>query len=157
MTAVANAGASQPADLQTISAQISQLTDLFTRRLFEDKNTKQLVQSVNASLERRDAIDSRKAFAPMIKEILLAMDRLSSGEPSQELNQSVVDELITILDRYGVTAIENHGKMDPKVHEVVGVSPENSGLEPGTIVEVIRPGYMLGGTVLRTSQVMIAK
>lgn len=144
-------------DLKAISAQIDQLTDLFTRRLLEDRNTKQIVHSVNASLERRDAIDSRKVFVPMIKEFLMAVDRLRSNDPSKELNQSFVDEFVTILERYGVTAIDNHGRMNPKVHEVVGISPAEQNLDSGTIVEVVRPGYMVNNTVLRTSQVIIAK
>lgn len=85
--------------LESVSAQVSELRDLFVRRLYEDKNTKALVQQVNASLERRDAIDKRNAVAPFIKELLLAVDRLRTNAPSDELNQSVCDEIVTILDR----------------------------------------------------------
>lgn len=143
--------------LDTVSAQINELRDLFARRLFEDKNTKALVQRVNDSLARRDTIDTRKAFSPFVSELLLALDRLRANEPSAELNQSVVDETETVLSRYGVSRIDNDGAVDPKVHEIVGVEPATDGAESNTIVEVVRPGYMLGDTVLRPSQVVVTK
>ncbi|MCH4859753.1 nucleotide exchange factor GrpE [Bifidobacterium pseudolongum subsp. globosum] len=143
--------------LESVSAQVSELRDLFVRRLYEDKNTKALVQQVNASLERRDAIDKRNAVAPFIKELLLAVDRLRTNAPSDELNQSVCDEIVTILDRYGVTAIDNTGTVDPKVHEVVGLVPADDDGDAGTITEVVRPGYLIGDVVLRPSQVVVSQ
>lgn len=143
--------------LETVSAQVNELRDLFVRRLYEDKNTKALVQQVNASLERRDAIDKGKAFAPLVKELLLAVDRLQANAPSEDLNQSVVDEIVTILDRYGVTKIDNTGVVDPKIHEIVGLAPATDGVESGTIIEVTRPGYLLGESVLRPSQVVVSQ
>ena len=133
------------------------LRDLFLRRLADDKTTKQLVQSVNASLTRRDAIDQYKVFAPMIKELLLAVDRLKSNDPSADLNQSVADELVTVLSRYGVEQIDTDGIVDPKVHEIVGLDPLTDGVQPDTIVKVVRTGYLLSGSVLRPAQVIVAR
>lgn len=141
---------------EDIEHEIAQLRDLMQRRLLEDKNTRQLIQSVNASLERRDAIDSRKTIAPMVKEILLAVDRLHGNAPAEELNKSVGDELLTILSRYGVEPIETNGVADPKVHNIVGLEPVSGDVTPGTIVKVLRTGYTLAGSVLRPAEVIVA-
>lgn len=140
-----------------LAQEVASLRDLFVRRLADDKNTKLLVQSVNASLVRRDDIDKYKVFASMLKELLLAVDRLRSNEPSADLNQSVADELITVLSRYGLEHIETSGPVDPKVHEIVGIEPVTEGVQPDTIVKVVRTGYLLSGTVLRPAQVIVAR
>ena len=143
--------------LKELTQEVAGLRDLFLRRLADDKTTKQLVQSVNASLTRRDAIDQDKVFAPMIKELLLAVDRLKSNDPSADLNQSVADELVTVLSRYGVEQIDTDGIVDPKVHEIVGLDPLTDGVQPDTIVKVVRTGYLLSGSVLRPAQVIVAR
>ena len=143
--------------LKELTQEVAGLRDLFLRRLADDKTTKQLVQSVNASLTRRDAIDQYKVFAPMIKELLLAVDRLKSNDPSADLNQYVADELVTVLSRYGVEQIDTDGIVDPKVHEIVGLDPLTDGVQPDTIVKVVRTGYLLSGSVLRPAQVIVAR
>lgn len=143
--------------VKQLTQEVSDLRDLFLRRLADDKNTKQLVQSVNASLTRRDAIDQYKVFAPMVKELLLAIDRLQNNEPSVELNQSVADEFITVLSRYGLESIDTSGAVDPKMHEIVGLEPSVAGAQPNTIVKVVRNGYLLSGTVLRPAQVIVSR
>ena len=139
--------------LGQIAHEVEQLRDLMQRRLLEDKNTKQLVQAVNASLERRDEIDSHKALTPMVKELLLAIDRLTSNEPTEELNQSVADELLTVLARYGVEQIDTDGKADPTIHNIVGFEPLSDGSEHDDIIKVTRTGFTLAGSVLRPAQV----
>lgn len=143
--------------LAQLTQEVAGLRDLFLRRLADDKNTKQLVQSVNASLARRDDIDQYRVFSSMIKELLLAVDRLQSNEPSAGLNQSVADELVTVLSRYGLEQIDTNGAVDPKVHEIVGIEPVTEGVMPDSIVKVVRTGYLLSGAVLRPAQVIVAK
>ena len=86
--------------LEAISQGITSLQDLFVRRLSEDKNTKQLIRSLEQSLRERDDLDTHKAFAPLFKELLLAVDRLQSNDPSLELNRSVAEEILDLLSQY---------------------------------------------------------
>ena len=152
-----DSGVQQTVDesIRQLSASVQGLNDLFRRRLVEDKNTKQLIQSVNTSLERRDAIERLRVFAPMIKELLLAVDRLQQNQSTPNLNVSVADEIITILSRYGLETIDTDGKVNPKIHEVVGIEPLVGTAEPNTIVKVERPGYMMSGVVLRPARVIV--
>lgn len=146
--------------LEAISKDLKSLQDLFVRRLSEDKNTKQLIRSLEQSLRERDDLDTYKAFAPLFKEILLAVDRLQTNEPSPQLNKSVAEEILDMLSQYGLNPISTNGSVDPRVHEVVGVAGDDENkdqttAEPGSICKVIRPGYLMGNMVLRPAQVVI--
>ena len=66
--------------------------------------------------------------------------------------QSKLDEL---LGAFGITAFEPSGLADPHDTDMRGNRPD-TGKEPGTIVEVIRPGYRWRGELLRPAQVYIA-
>jgi molecular chaperone GrpE len=47
---------------------------------------------------------------------------------------------------------------DPSRHEAVEVaSAEEAGAEPGTVLQVVQPGYVLDGRVLRPARVRVAQ
>lgn len=140
-----------------IEKRLTDLTSLFVRRLSEDKNTKQLVQQVADSLKRRDEIARGEAFKQLFSEMLLAMDRFAAGAPSVELNETFMDELQEILGHYGLRPIVNDGLADPRLHEVVGTVPAGDDGVAMKIVEVKRPGYLIGDRVLRASRVVVTK
>lgn len=71
--------------LQSIANDVAEVKSLLNRRLLVDRNAKLSIETMGQSLERRDAVDSFRAFAPFVKELLLAMDRLVSNEPSAAL------------------------------------------------------------------------
>jgi molecular chaperone GrpE len=51
---------------------------------------------------------------------------------------------------------ETGGAFDPARHEVIGVV-QDPDVEPGTVVEVLRPGYGDGKRQLRPAAVTVAK
>jgi len=63
--------------------------------------------------------------------------------------------LFAVLEREGVRPIPEGGNFDPAFHECVSRVPAQ-GVEPGTIVEVLRRGYVLEGRILRPAQVKVA-
>ena len=143
--------------LTAIARDIADVKSLLNRRLLVDKNARLSIEMMNQSLKRRDAIDSFRAFAPFVKELLLAVDRLESNEPSAELNQSVADEIRSIMENHGIERIPADGQADPRVHQIVGVEPDVDGLGPNKIVKIERDGYTLDGTVLRPAKVIVTK
>lgn len=147
----------QSDELGRLTQQLAELRDLFQRRLLEDKSKAHLIQSVQTSLEARDALDRGEAFRAVFTEILLAIDRLSSETPSADLNASVRAELLEVLSRRGVQSIPATGLVDARLHEVVGTAtPAQTDLPEGTIIDIQRPGYVLAGRLLRPAQVVTA-
>jgi len=60
------------------------------------------------------------------------------------------------MRRFGVTPIDALGRpFDPAVHEAVTQQPR-SDAAPGTVVEVLEPGYRLHERVLRPARVAVA-
>jgi molecular chaperone GrpE len=66
--------------------------------------------------------------------------------------------LIRLLMQEGVEPIEAEGEaFDPTWHEAVGSVPhEYAGVEPDTVVEVVREGYRMGERLLRPARVLVA-
>lgn len=149
-----DAGASG-APTPDLAEEVSELRRLFQRRLLDDRPKNQLIDDVRRHLAEREALDRGEAFAGLFQELLLAVDRLRAGAPGDALNASVVAEFLEILARRGVSAIPASGAPDPDAHEIVG-AVKGSDSEPGTIIEVRRPGYVLGGRLLRPAQVVVA-
>lgn len=144
-------------EIAELRKQIEYLNSLFSRRLLEDKDKKQLIQSVGESLKRQDELAKGLEFKQLFSELLLALDRFSNETPSVELNETFIDELLEIFSHYGLTAIDNDGIVNLRLHEIVGTVPVRSDGEVMEIVEVKRPGYLLGNTVLRPSRVVVTK
>ncbi|MEL6904683.1 MAG: nucleotide exchange factor GrpE [Planctomycetota bacterium] len=64
-------------------------------------------------------------------------------------------QLQGLFDRLSVRPIDAEGTFDPALHQAVS-TVETEEHEPGTIVEVVRKGWMLGEDVLRFAQVRVA-
>lgn len=65
------------------------------------------------------------------------------------------DQFLAALAQEGVTAVETSGMFDPNKHEVV-MTVARPDLAPGTIVDVLRRGYMWRDKVLRVAHVSVA-
>jgi molecular chaperone GrpE len=60
------------------------------------------------------------------------------------------------LERYGVKAVATDGRFDPNLHQAIAEVPGN-GKAPGSIVDVVQSGYMIGERLLRPAMVTVAK
>jgi molecular chaperone GrpE len=71
--------------------------------------------------------------------------------------QSTLDQALQVLEQLGYPRDAQSGvPFDPERHEVVGVvdQPDSA---PGTVVEVIRPGYGKGSRQLRPAAVVVSR
>ena len=66
-------------------------------------------------------------------------------------------DLISIFERNRIKKIETKGKkFDPNFHQAMSEIEDNE-VEPGTIIQEIQAGYMLGERLLRPALVSVAK
>jgi molecular chaperone GrpE len=66
-------------------------------------------------------------------------------------------ELKAVLARHGVKPIEAEGqRFDPHMHQAIAEVPAK-GADPGTVINVVQSGYMIGDRLLRPAMVTIAK
>jgi len=71
--------------------------------------------------------------------------------------QMVYNNMKEMMDRYQVKAIDTKGKpFDPHTQEVL-MQQETSDHPDGVVMEELEKGYTLGGRVVRTAKVKVAK
>ena len=72
--------------------------------------------------------------------------------------QSIRDELVRALDRFGVQrlVVATGDLFDPNCHEALMRQPVE-GVKSDHVAELLRPGYTLAGKTIRPAQVSVAK
>ena len=151
-----------------------QLAEL--QRQLENANSKALyaaaeVQNVRRRLEAEKKQASTYAAEQFAHDMLAIKDNLDRAlaAVTTELSEDKVAsqflagieatsrELDAVFARNGVTRIEAKGEMlDPHRHQAMMEIPAD-GVEPGTIVEEMQPGYMIKDRLLRPALVGVAK
>jgi len=68
-------------------------------------------------------------------------------------------DVLQLLRRHGLERIDAHQQpFDPQWHEAVDVVPARElGVEPGTVVQVMLPGYRRGEQLFRPARVVVAQ
>jgi len=66
-------------------------------------------------------------------------------------------EFLKVLEKHGVKMFDPQGaKFDPNLHQAIFEVPD-ADVAPGSIAQVIQPGYMIGERVLRPAMVGVSK
>ncbi|MGY1846788.1 nucleotide exchange factor GrpE [Blastococcus sp. SYSU DS1021] len=142
--------------LVTLTEEVRQLRDLFHRRLLEDKAKNQLYEELRGQLALARGGLAEQVLLPLVRELLLVVDRVTGlNEDDDVVLDSIVEELLELLERRDVRRVPVLGVFDPTVHEAVRTEPRDD-LPAGTIVEVLRPGYLLGDRLVRAERVVVA-
>jgi molecular chaperone GrpE len=131
----------------------------------------QRAQAEFANYKKRQVRDAELQTADMrgriIKRYLEVMDDLeralehrpAEGAGAEWANgvELIYKKLLSYLETEGLTRIDPLGQpFDANLHEAVTQEPSEEH-ESGTIIEVLRPGYMLGERVLRPAAVKVAQ
>lgn len=113
-------------------------------------------------LSLADNLDRALAAAPQRPGGLGTSDRRDAGALRQGV-ELTRDDLLRLLARHGLERFEALGEpFDPAWHEAVHVVPARAlGVEPGTVVEQVQPGYRKrgdahDGQLFRPAQVVVA-
>ncbi len=144
--------------------EAAQLKDQLLRALAEVENTRRRAQ--------REVEDARKyAVANFARDVLTVSDNLSRAliavpdEAAQSEDMKALiegvglteRELLSVLERHGIRKIEPMGeKFDPNLHQAMFES-DVPGAAPGSVVEVVQSGYIIGERLLRPAMVGVAK
>lgn len=114
------------------------------RRDFESSVAREVGALIREWLEVVDDLD---------RALAASQDAPASG--LREGLEAVAREARQLLERRGLERFESVGeRFDPERHEAVGLSDEG---EDGRVHAELRPGYLLGGEVLRPAEVIVGK
>jgi molecular chaperone GrpE len=114
-----------------------------------------------ARLDQERLLDDVLGVADNLERTLAAGQPDPGAPDSGAIRQGVEltrDELMRVLLKHDVERFEAQGaSFDPAWHEAVHVVPAVAlGVEPGTVVQVVRSGYRRGERLLRPAQVVVA-
>ncbi|MDT5331576.1 MAG: molecular chaperone GrpE, partial [Mycobacterium sp.] len=139
-------------------AELAKLEDRWRRAVADLDN---LRKRYARELDReRQAEGSRVAGAwlPIVDNLERAISH--AGEQSDAVLEgvrSILEQALGVLEALGYPRDAQAGvPFDPQRHEVVGVV-EQPDSAPGTVVEVLRPGYGQGSRLLRPAAVVVSR
>ena len=161
-----NPHAAEFAVLEALRAEIEVLKDQRLRALAEVENVRR-----RAERERTEA--SQYAMTKFARDMVGIADNFSRAlaaapatlrDAADPQIKAVLDgveatdrQLIQTLERYGVKAVDtSDGKFDPNLHQAIAEVPAQ-GKPPGSIVDVMQTGFMIGERLLRPAMVTVAK
>ncbi|UUX52157.1 nucleotide exchange factor GrpE [Nisaea acidiphila] len=165
MGEAANRDAEDDADEGGAEDEAQQLREQLMRTLAELDNTRKRAE--------RDIAQARKfAITDFARDLLSASDNLrraleSAPEDRDELDITLKNlvigiemtekEMLGVFEKHGIRKIEPLGeKFDYNLHQAMFEVPDAKS-EPGTVVQVMQPGYVLQDRLLRAAMVGVSK
>jgi molecular chaperone GrpE len=153
-------------ELSGLKAEVEAHKDRALRALAE-------VENVRKRLERERDDARTYSVTRFARDMLTVADNLNralaalSPEARAKADDSVkavldgveatARELSAALARHGVKPIEAQGqRFDPNLHQAIAEVPAPDA-QPGTVVNVVQPGYLIGDRLLRPAMVTVAK
>jgi len=152
-------------DAKTAEDVIADMKDQLLRALAETENVRR-----RSAREKEDA--TRYSIANFARDMLNVSDNMhraleavpedarGDDSPVAALFQGVQmteRELHSALERHGIKLIEPMGeKFDHNLHQAMFELPDSS-VAPGTVVQVMQAGYVIGDRLLRPAMVGVAK
>ncbi|GHA39119.1 hypothetical protein GCM10010372_44160 [Streptomyces tauricus] len=140
------------------TAELEELEDRWRRALADLDN---LRKRHARELERERTVERSRtaaAFLPVLDNLELALTH-AGADPGAIVAgvQAVRDQAVNVLELLGYPRHAETGVVfDPARHEVIGVV-QDPDATPGTVVDVLRPGYGDGERQLRPAAVTVAK
>jgi molecular chaperone GrpE len=139
-------------------AELAKLEDRWRRAVADLDN---LRKRYSRELDRERTMERSRvagAWLPIVDNLERAISH--AGDQSDSVLEgvrSILEEALQVLERLGYPRDAQAGvPFDPQRHEVVGVvdHPDSA---PGTVVEVLRPGYGEGSRQLRPAAVVVSR
>ena len=140
-------------------SEVAELEDRWRRALADLDN---LRKRYSRELSRERAVERERvaaAFLPVIDNIDLALEHAEAAPGAiVEGVRAIREQALAVLAHLGYPRRDEVGRpFDPTRHEVVAVVPTAEGSEPGSVVEVVRPGYGDSERSLRPAAVTVAR
>ena len=158
------ATASPEERVETLEQELAEAKDRLLRALAETENTRRRAQR-----EREDTLKyaisnfARDLLSP-VDNLRRALDSVKEAEIDDPRAKSLLDgvaaterELLATFERHGLKRIDPKGeRFDHNFHQAI-FEAERADVLPGTVVEVLQPGYVLHDRLLRPAMVGVAK
>ena len=153
------------ADKEKIAVELAEAKDRQLRTLAELENVRRRTEREKLDISKYAISEFARDVIGLGDTIQRAIDHVpteaAANDPALksflEGVQLMERELLATLERHGVVRVNPEGeKFDPNRHQAV-MEKENLDVPPGTIVQVLQAGFMIGERTLRPAVVMVAR
>ncbi|MGO4124684.1 nucleotide exchange factor GrpE [Inquilinus sp. YAF38] len=148
-----------------LEAEAAKLKDQALRALAETENIRRRSEREREDTAKYAISGFAKSLLDAADNLRRAIDAVPAGAVEDDAAlKTLVDgvaaterQLLAAFERHGVTRIEPVGEtFDPNFHQAMFELP-GTGKPAGTIVQVMQPGYVLQGRLLRPAMVGVAR
>lgn len=139
-------------------SKVIELREQLLRLAAEFDNYKKRIRSEVENANTMGRAGMAKELLPIIDEFELAL--IAAGRSEDKVLAKGIEmlysNLLDVMKRNGLSAINTDGKFDPYRHEIIMVK-EDATKKDGTVLEVMKKGYMFKDLMLRPASVVVAK
>ncbi len=139
------------------SDEYMELKERFMRLAAEFDNYKKRTANDIASAKRMGMAELMKPLLSVLDEFELTLIAVNAAKNDSLAKgvEMLYSNFTDTLKSFGLMEVEADGAFDPYRHEIMLAREDDS--KPGTILEVVKKGYMLDGKLLRPASVIVAK
>jgi molecular chaperone GrpE len=152
--------APEAAELETLKAQAAEYLDGWRRAQAELQNYRKRIEREQAEALARTTGRVLARWFPVLDDFDRALREPRTPEAIQRWAAGVeliYQKCLALLREEGVEPIEARGQaFDPAQHEALSYEASRDHHE-GEVIDVVRPGYRLGETMLRPALVRVAR
>lgn len=145
--------------LATAEQNASTQRDLYLRAAAELDNVRKRAQRDIESAHRYAHESFAAELLPVRDSLELAVrNGVNADARTLQAGQEATLKLLErVFDKFNIRQIDPAGEtFDPKEHEAV-LMQEAGNAEPNSVLQVVQPGYELGGRLLRPARVVVAR
>jgi len=147
-----------------IETELADTKDRLLRALAEAENTRRRFQREREDTQKYAISGFAKDLLSAADNLRRALDAVPAAEVDDPKTKSLLDgvaaterELLAAFERHGLKRIDPKGeRFDHNLHQAI-FEAEREGAAPGTVIEVLQPGYLLHDRLLRPAMVGVAK
>ncbi|MGC8538092.1 MAG: nucleotide exchange factor GrpE [Candidatus Micrarchaeia archaeon] len=154
----ATASENAPKDESKASAEENgELKERLLRLAAEFDNYKKRTANEVSTAKRMGIAELMKPLLNVLDEFeltIIALGKAKDDNISKGI-EMLYSNFVEVLRSFGLKEVDADSVFDPYKHEIVLAREDSS--RPGTILEVVKKGYMLDGKLLRPASVIVAK
>ena len=144
-------------NLKSLEKEVGDLKNIAARAQADLVNYRNRMKIELLEIEKKTIKNFALKILSVIDDIDLAID--NSKESSKELLEdglkNIRNKFENLLKQKNINIIEENENFDPYIHEAVLKSESDS--EDGSILKILRNGYVMNDEVIRPTQVEIAE
>lgn len=148
----------------TIETELADTKDRLLRALAEAENTRRRFQREREETQKYAIGNFAKDLLSVVDNLRRALEAVPAADVGDAKTKGLLDgvaaterELLAAFERHGLRRIDPKGeRFDHNLHQAI-FEAEREDAAPGTVIEVLQPGYVLHDRLLRPAMVGVAK